>query len=201
MSSEDAVELVIREAREILANKTEEDFFKFVESKTMEFEQENKVLESVIIWHFFAETAQNLEDEGLLAYSYSKLISRYLLIEEIEKAKEIYDKSIDEGLESFHLDTVRTIFDRRAEAPTQKEIIELCKKDVFGDYVPIPVTPNVLFENVTQVRNLILNQLPKGIFTVKIFSHKLKNTEEIAISTEILEEFEVISVQEVVRIE
>ena len=201
MSSEDAVELVIREAREILANQTEEDFFKFVENKTMEFEQGDKVLESVIIWHFFAETAESLEDVGLLAYSYSKLISRYLLLEQIEKAKEIYDKSIDQGLESFHLDTVRTIFERRAEAPTQKEIIELCKKDVFGDYVPIPVAPNVLYENVTQVRNFVLNQLPSGTFTVKIFNHKLKNTEEIALSTEVLEEFEVISVQEIVRIE
>jgi len=201
VSSEDAVQLVIREAREILANQTEDEFFKYVENRTIEFEQEDKVLESVIIWHFFAETAESLEDEGLLAYSYSKLISRYLLLEEINKAKEIYDKSIEEGLESFHLNTVRTIFERRAETPTQKEIVELCKKDVFGDYVSIPIAPNVLFENVTQVRNFVLNQLPTGTFTVKIYSHKLKNSEEIAMTTEVLEEFEVISVQEIVRVE
>ncbi len=201
MSSEDAVQLVIREAREILANKSEDEFFIFVENKTREFEQEDKVLESVIIWHFFSETAESIEDAELLAYSYSKLISRYLLLEENNKAKEIYDKSIEEGLESFHLNTVRTIFELRSEVPTQKEIVELCKKDVFGDYVQIPVAPSVLFENVTQARNFVLNQLPSGTFTLKIYNHKLKNTEEIAMSTEVLEEFEVISVQEVVRIE
>ena len=201
MSAEDKVQTIIREGRDILGTKTPEEFLKFVEKKISEIEKEDKIVESVILWNFVAEAMENLEETDFVAYAYSKLISRYLLLEDIQKAEEIYRSSIEKELSGFHLDTVRTIFERRAEAPTQKEITELCKKDVFGDYVSIPIAPSVLFENVTQVRNFVLNQLPSGTFTIKIYNHKLKNTEEIAISTEVLDEFEVISVQEVVRIE
>ncbi|MHA2309513.1 MAG: hypothetical protein ACXABJ_09570, partial [Candidatus Heimdallarchaeaceae archaeon] len=104
-------------------------------------------------------------------------------------------------LSSFHLDTVRTIYERRTETRTDKEIVEIGKKDIFGDFTTTVTSPNVLFENNTQVRNFILNDLPEGSYSITIFNHKLENTEEIRMTTETLEEYEVISVKEIVRIE
>ncbi|MEE9410056.1 MAG: hypothetical protein V3V41_03950 [Candidatus Heimdallarchaeota archaeon] len=201
MSSDDAVQIIIKEANEILAKQTLDDFFTYIENITINLEKEDKMLESAIIWHFFEETVERLGDAEFLAYALSKLISRYILMEELDKAKEIYEKSINENLDSFHLSTVRTIYERRSDTPTKREIIEISKKDVFGDFVPIPGAPNVYFETSAQARNYLLNQLPEGTFLMKVLNHKLNNIEEMDISTETLEEFEVISVQEIVRIE
>lgn len=201
MSTEDIVQVTIREAKDILAKQSIEDFVRFLETKTIELEKEDKMLESVILWHFFEETMEKFEEEDYLAYAYSKLISRYLLLADLSKAKETYEKSIKKDLSSFHLDTVRTIYERRTETKTDKEIVEVGKKDIFGDFTPAVTSPNVLFESNTQIRNYILNELPEGSYLITIFNHKLENSEELRMTTETLEEYEVISVNEIVRME
>jgi hypothetical protein len=201
LSTEDTVQITIREAKDILAKQSVEDFVKFLETRTIELEKKDQLLESVILWHFFEDTMEKFEEEDYLAYAYSKLISRYLLLADLSKAKETYEKSIKKDLSSFHLDTVRTIYERRTETRTDKEIVEIGKKDIFGDFTTTVTSPNVLFENNTQVRNFILNDLPEGSYSITIFNHKLENTEEIRMTTETLEEYEVISVKEIVRIE
>lgn len=201
MSTDDTVQTIIREAKDILAKESIEEFVKFLESKTIEVEKDDKMLESAILWHFFEETMEKFEEEDYLAYAYSKLISRYLLLADLSKAKEIYEKSIKKDLSSFHLDTVRTIYERRTETRTDKEIVDIGKKDIFGDFSTTATAPNVLFENNTQVRNFILNDLPEGSYKITIFNHKLESTEELRMTTETLEEYEVISVNEIVRIE
>ncbi len=201
MSTEDTVQTIIREAKDILAKKSIDDFAMFLESKTIELEKEDKMLESAILWHFFEETMEKFEEDDYLAYAYSKLLSRYLLLADLSKAKEIYEKSIKKELSSFHLDTVKTIYERRTEVKTDKEIVDIGKKDIFGDFSTTATSPNVLFENNTQVRNFILNDLPEGSYRITIFNHKLESTEEIRMTTETLEEYEVISVNETVRIE
>lgn len=201
MSKEDTVQILIREAKEILTQQSIDEFVKFIETKTNEFEKKDQFLESIIIWHFFEETMENMEEETLLAYVYSKLISRYLMIEDINKAEEMYKKASEKDLSSFHLNTVRTIFERRTEKKSKKEIVEVAKKDIFGDFSPTVTSPNTLFENNTQIRNYILNELPGGTYVIKIFNHKQTNTEELQMITETLEEFEVISINEIVRID
>ncbi len=201
MSKEDTVQILIREAKEILTQQSIDEFVKFIETKTNELELKDQFLESIIVWHFFEETMENMEEEALLAYVYSKLISRYLMIDDIKKAEEMYKKASEKDLSSFHLNTVRTIFEKRTEKKSKKEVVEIAKKDIFGDFGPTVTAPNVLFENNTQIRNYILNELPGGTYTIKIFNHKQENTEELQMITETLEEFEVISVNEIVRID
>lgn len=201
MSKEDTVQTLIREAKEILTQQSTDEFVKFIETKTNELEKADKFLESIIVWHFFEETMENMQEEALLAYVYSKLISRYLMIDDVSKAEEMYKKSSEKDLSSFHLNTVRTIFERRTEQKSKKEVIEVAKKDVFGDFTPTVTAPNILFENNTQIRNYILNELPGGTYIIKIFNHKQANTEDLQMTTETLEEFEVISVNEIVRID
>ena len=94
MSSEDAVQVIIKEAKDILTKQSIDDFAKFLEEKSIEFEKDDHFLESTILWHYFEDTMENFEEEEYLAYAYSKLISRYLLIDDLNKAKEIYQKSI-----------------------------------------------------------------------------------------------------------
>ena len=201
LSSEDTVQVIIKEAKDILTKQTVDDFAKFLEEKSMDFEKDDQFLESTILWHYFEETMENFEEEEYLAYAYSKLISRYLLLEDLNKAKKIYKKAIDKELSSFHLDTVKVIYERRTEEKTKKKIVEIARKDIFGDYVPTVSSPTVFFENNTQIRNYIINELPEGTFSIKIFNHKLESIEEIQLTNETLEEYEVISVHEVVRIE
>jgi len=152
MSSDDTVQIIIREAKDILAQKSAEDFLSYVEGKTSELEKLDQFLESIILWHFVAETMENFEEEDYLAYSYSKLISRYLLVDNIGKAEEIYEESEDKNLSSFHLDTVKTIFAGRQQVKGNREIIKIHKMDVFGDLELIPASPNTYFENVSIIR-------------------------------------------------
>jgi tetratricopeptide (TPR) repeat protein len=201
LSSDDAVQTIIKEAKDILTKQTVDDFAKFLEEKSIEFEKEDQFLESAILWHYFGETMENFGEEDYLAYAYSKLISRYLLLEDLKKAEEIYKKAIDKELSSFHLDTVKVIYERRTETKSKKEIVEIARKDIFGDYAPTVTSPTVFFENNTQIRNYIINELPEGTFSIKIFNHKAESIEEIQMTNETLEEYEVISVHEVVRIE
>ncbi|TFG10279.1 hypothetical protein EU534_01170, partial [Candidatus Heimdallarchaeota archaeon] len=138
MSAEDKVQTIIRKGRDILATKTPEEFLKFVEKEISEMEKKDKMVESVILWNFVAEVMEKKDETEFVSYAYSKLISRYLLLEDIPKAEEIYKSSIEKELSSFHLDTVRTIFERRQHTPSNREIIKIHKMDIFGDLDIIP---------------------------------------------------------------
>jgi hypothetical protein len=201
LSAEDKVQKVIREGREILTNKTADEFLKFVETSIIDIEKEDQLVESVILWNFVAETMENLEEREVVAYAYSKLISRYLMLEDLDKAEEIYKMSIEKELSGFHLDTVRTIFERRKHSPSNREIIKIHKMDIFGDLDIIPASPSTYFESSALVRRYIHNNLPKGTYSVTVLNHKNKNKEDIEISTEELVEYEVISMEETVRID
>lgn len=199
MSSEDTVQIIIREAKDILAKQSAEDFLNYVESKTSELEKLDQILESIILWQFVAETMENFEEDDYLAYAYSKLISRYMLADNFSKAEEIYKESEDKDLSSFHLDTVRTIFAGRQQVKGNREIIRIHRMDVFGDLELIPASPNTYFENVSLIRQYIHNNLPEGTFSVVILNHKNNTEDVIDISTEILSEYEVIAMNEKVR--
>jgi len=201
LSTEDKVQKVIREGKEVLVNKSSDEFLKFVEKNIINIEKEDNFVESVILWNFVAETMENMEETDMAAYAYSKLISRYLLLEDLPKAEEIYKESIEKELSGFHLDTVRTIYERRQHAPTNREIIKIHKMDIFGDLDIIPASPSTYFESSALVRRYIHNNLPKGTYSVTILNHKNKKTEDIEISTEDLVEYEVISMEETVRID
>ncbi|MHA1345216.1 MAG: hypothetical protein ACTSVO_14975 [Candidatus Heimdallarchaeaceae archaeon] len=199
MSSEDTVQIIIHEAKDILAKQSAEDFLSYVESKTSELEKLDQILESIILWQFVAETMENFEEDDYLAYAYSKLISRYMLADNFSKAEEIYKESEDKDLSSFHLDTVRTIFAGRQQVKGNREIIKIQRMDVFGDLELIPASPNTYFENVSLIRQYIHNNLPEGTFSVVILNHKNNTEDVIDISTEILSEYEVIAMNEKVR--
>ncbi len=201
MSTEDKVQKVMREGREILSTKTSDDFLKFMERNIIEIEKKDKLVESVILWNFVAEAMENMGETDIVAYAYSKLISRYLLLEDLPKAEEIYNLSMEKELTSFHLDTVRTIFERRKHSPSNREIIKIHKMDIFGDLDIIPASPSTYFESAALVRRYIHNNLPKGTYSVTVLNHKNKSKEDIEISTEDLVEYEVISMEEIVRID
>ncbi len=199
MNGEETVQSVIREAKDILAKQSAEDFLSYVESKTSELERSDQFLESIILWHFVSETMENFEEDDYLAYAYSKLISRYMLVDNLSKAEEIYKESEEKNLSSFHLDTVRTIFAGRQQIKGNREIIKIHRMDVFGDLELIPASPNTYFENVSLIRRYIHNNLPEGTFSIVILNHKNNTEEELEISTETLSEYEVISMSEKVR--
>lgn len=199
MSNEETVQTIIREAKDILAKQSAEDFLSYVESKTSELEKSDQILESIILWQFVAETMENFEEEDYLAYAYSKLISRYMLVDNFSTAEEIYNESKDKNLSSFHLDTVKTIFTGRQQTKGNREIIKIYRMDIFGDLELIPASPNTYFENVSIIRRYIHNNLQEGTFSVIILNHKNNTEEDIEISTETLSEYEVISINEKVE--
>lgn len=201
LSADDDVQKMIREGKDLLANKTPDDFLKFIERGIKKLEENDQFIESAILWHFVAETMENLDEQEIQSYAYSKLISRYLLLDDLQKAEEVFKESISKELSGFHLDTVRTIYERRSETKSNREIISIRKKDVFGDLDQIPASPSTMFENVSLVRGYIHNFLPEGTFSITILNHKNGTTEELEISTEKLVEYEVISIQETVRVD
>lgn len=201
MSSGAIVQDIIKEAKNIIVNQSVDEGLKYIESKTLNLEKKEKYLESIIVWQFFAETMEKLEEENLHSYAFSKLITRYLYIENYEKAKEFYDKALKQDLDSFHLNTAKTIFERRSKSSTKREIIQIRKRDIFGDFVTILASPNLQFNTVPEIRKYIENQLPEGTFQVEMFNLKTNISEDSEISTEKLDEYEVISITEEVRIE
>jgi len=201
LSADDDVQKMIREGKDLLANKSPDDFLKFIEKGIKKLEENDQFIESVILWHFVAEVMENLDDQDNQSYAYSKLISRYLLLDDLQKAEEVFKESISKELSGFHLDTVRTIFERRSETKSNREIISIRKMDIFGDLDQIPASPSTMFENVSLVRRYVHNFLPEGTFSVTILNHKSGTTEELEISTEKLVEYEVISIQETVRVD
>ena len=199
MGTEDTVQITIREAKEILAKQSVEDFLSFVEGKTSNLEKSDEFLESIILWHFVSETMETFEEDDYQAYAYSKLISRYMLVDNYPKAEEVYKESMDKDLSSFHLETVRTIFAGRKQTKGNREIVKILRMDVFGDLELIPASPSTYFENVSLIRRYVHNNLPPGTYSIVILNHKNNTQEEIEISTETLSEYEVISINEKVR--
>jgi len=201
LSADDDVQKMIRKGKDLLAKKSHDDFLKFIEKGIKKLEENDQFIESVILWQFVAETMENLDNQDVQSYAYSKLISRYLLLDDLQKAEEVFKESISKELSGFHLDTVRTIFERRSETKSNREIISIRKMDIFGDLDQIPASPSTMFENVSLVRRYVHNFLPEGTFSVSILNHKSGKTEELEISTEKLVEYEVISIQETVRVD
>ncbi|MCK4844972.1 MAG: hypothetical protein KAS95_04815 [Candidatus Heimdallarchaeota archaeon] len=201
MSSGAIVQDIIKEAKNIIVNQSVDEGLKYIESKTLDLEKKENYLESIIVWQFFAESMEKLEEEDLHSYAFSKIITRYLFIENIEKAKEFYDKALKQELDSFHLNTAKTIFERRSKSSTKREIIQIRKRDIFGDFVTILASPNLQFNTVSEIRKYIENQLPKGTFQVEMFNLKTNISEDSEISTEKLDEYEVISITEEVKVE
>lgn len=199
MSQKDTVQTIIHEAKNILAQKSADEFLSFVENKTLEMERSDQVLESIILWQFVAETMENFGEEDYLAYAYSKLISRYMIVDSFDKAEIIYNAAEDKNLSSFHLDTVKAIYVGRKQTKGNREIIKIKRMDIFGDHELIPASPSTYFENVSLIRRYIHNNLPEGTFSVVILNHKNNSEEVIEISTETLSEYEVISMNEKVR--
>jgi hypothetical protein len=201
LSSGAIVQDIIKEAKNIIVNQSVDEGLKYIESKTLDLEKKENYLESIIVWQFFAESMEKLEEEDLHSYAFSKIITRYLFIENIEKAKEFYDKALKQELDSFHLNTAKTIFERRSKSSTKREIIQIRKRDIFGDFVTILASPNLQFNTVSEIRKYIENQLPKGTFQVEMFNLKTNISEDSEISTEKLDEYEVISITEEVKVE
>lgn len=201
MSTEELVQNAIREAKEILAKESAENFMSFIEKKASDLEKDEHILESIILWHFVSETMEKFDESDYLAYAYSKLISRYLFVENLSKAEEMYKESTEKNLSSFHLDTVKSIFDGRKEVKDKREIVEISKMDVFGDLELIPASPSNYFDSMPLIRRYIHNNLPAGTFSVVIVNHKNNSQEKIEISTETLSEYEVISINEKVRVD
>ncbi len=201
MSSGAIVQDIIKEAKNIIVNQSVDEGLKYIENKTLDLEKKENYLESIIVWQFFAESMEKLEEEDLHSYAFSKIITRYLFIENIEKAKEFYDKALKQELDSFHLNTAKTIFERRSKSSTKREIIQIRKRDIFGDFVTILASPNLQFNTVSEIRKYIENQLPKGTFQVEMFNLKTNISEDSEISTEKLDEYEVISITEEVKVE
>jgi len=201
LSADNDVQKMIRKGKDLLATKSPNDFLKFIESGIKKLEENDQFIESVILWHFVAEAMENLDDQDNQSYAYSKLISRYLLLDDLQKAEEVFKESISKELSGFHLDTVRTIFERRSETRSNREIIRIRKMDIFGDLDQIPASPSTMFENVSLVRRYVHNFLPEGTFSITILNYKSGKTEELEISTEKLVEYEVVSIQETVRID
>ncbi len=201
LSSGAIVQDIIKEAKNIIINQSVDEGLKYIESKTLDLEKKENYLESIILWQFFAEFMEKLDEEDLHSYAFSKLITRYLFIENLEKAKEFYDKALKQELDSFHLNTAKTIFERRSKSSTKREIIQIRKRDIFGDFVTILASPNLQFDTVSEIRKYIENQLPEGTFKVEMFNLKTNTSEDSEISTEKLDEYEVISITEEVRIE
>lgn len=201
MSSGAIVQDIIKEAKDIIVNQSVDEGLKYIESKTLDLEKNEKYLESIIVWQFFAESMEKMEEEDLHSYAFSKLITRYLYIENFEKAEEFYNKALKQELDGFHLNTAKTIFERRSKSSTKREIIQIKKRDIFGDFVTILASPNLQFNTVSEIRKYIENQLPEGTFQVEMFNLKTSIGEDSEISTEKLDEYEVISITEEVRIE
>ncbi len=195
---------IIQSVKKILTAEGAEEALRFLEGKTMELEKNNEILESLILWQFFSETLENIDEEGEeenLAYAYSKLITRYLFTDEIEKAKAIYSKADNQKLNNFHINLAKRIFDNRMSKPDKKEIVEIQKEDIFGDYVSIVGSPVIYFESLGEIKNYIETNFPKGTYKIKTYNHRSNSADDFVNSTENREEYEVISKTEIVRLE
>ncbi len=200
LSNETDIQETIRVVKELIASEKIEEGLNKINEQTIQLEKNGHYLESIILWQFLADSAEKLEEDELLSYAYAKLITRYIANNEVEKAKEIYDKANSKKLFGFHLDTAKAIFESRSKAEHKKEIVNIKKRDVFGDYVPIISCPNVLFDSLSQIKNYISKELQEGSYLVTVFNHSSNTQEDIEVLTEKTVEYQVLSITERVKI-
>lgn len=194
------IQSIIQECRAVIAEEDMEKGIKLIENYSAEFERDNKFFESIILWQYIADTAKNLDEPEALAYAYSKLITRYLLTDNIEKAQEIAKKCITSDLHSFHLDIAMKILSYRTEEPGNREISEIYQKDLFEDNIPIIAAPTIQFNSLSEIKNYVANHLPPGRYFVKVYNYQTDSVEELEVVTAKLVEHEVISVKELVEV-
>jgi len=200
LSSDGSIQETIRAVRELFTKGEIEEGLKTLEKKTIDLERNDKYLESLIIWKFLADTAEQLEESDILSYAYAKMITRYLYIDEVEKAKDIYDIANARELDGFHIDTAKILYEKRTQKLMKREIIEIEKRDIFGDYVTILGCPNILFDSLTQIKQYIADGLEEGTYIVKVYNHNVETIEDFEISTEKTLEYQVLSINERVKI-
>ena len=194
------IQSVIQECRKVIVEESIEAGIKLIEKYAIDFEKQDQFFESIILWQFIADSARNLDETDALAYAYSKLITRYLITDNIEKAEEIANRCKNEDLHSFHLDLALTILSHRLSSPNNREIAEIYEKDIFDDNIPVIASPNVTFNSLIEIKRYITENLPPGRYFVRVYNYQLSIMEELEVVSAKLIEHEVISINELVEV-
>jgi len=203
VSSDVKIQEIMQECKDIVARKDIKAALKCIEDNSRVLEEQGQIIESAILWEFFADLSEKLEEEEVLSYAYGKLITRYLLLENYEKANTIYQQAIEKGLQSFYLDTAINLLLSRKTKPEHLEIKEIAKieeQDIFGDYNQIVASPNIPFRSFAEIKRYVEEYLPKGTYRVHIFNKNSKTFETTTITTESLTEYEVINIETILEV-
>ncbi|MHA1685731.1 MAG: hypothetical protein ACTSYD_04895 [Candidatus Heimdallarchaeaceae archaeon] len=200
MSENLDIQSVIQECRKVIAESSIEAGIQLIEKYAISFEKQNKFFESIILWQFIADSAKNLEETDALSYAYSKLITRYLITDNIEKAEEIARRCKNEDIHSAHLDLALAILSHRTSSPSNREIAEIYEKDIFDDNIPVIASPSVTFNSLVEIKRYVTNNLPPGRYFVRVYNYQLNTIEELEVVSAKLIEHEVISISELVEV-
>ncbi|MHA1204028.1 MAG: hypothetical protein ACTSSL_03695 [Candidatus Heimdallarchaeaceae archaeon] len=193
--SEGSIQEIIREVKELFNQDKINEVLEEITKKSLELEKNEKYLESTILWNFLADISKE-DYEDLYAFALAKLITRYLYLNELEKAKEIYDLAESEEIVNFHLHTAKRLYKEKLGKKENREIIEILKRDVFGDYVPVLSSPSVMFNSLTQIKKYVAESLEEGTYKLSVYNYSSDTIEEIEVSTEKTVEYQVISINE-----
>ncbi|UJG40492.1 MAG: hypothetical protein K9W45_11725 [Candidatus Heimdallarchaeum aukensis] len=193
--SEGSIQEIIREVKELFNQDKINEVLEAITKKSLELEKNEKYLESTILWNFLADISKE-DYEDLYAFALAKLITRYLYLNELEKAKEIYDLAESEEIVNFHLHTAKRLYKEKLGKKENREIIEILKRDVFGDYVPVLSSPSVMFNSLTQIKKYVTESLEEGTYKLSVYNYSSDTIEEIEVSTEKTVEYQVISINE-----
>ena len=128
---EGSIQEIIREVKELFNEDKINEVLKTITKKTLELEKNEKYLESTILWNFLADISKN-DDEDLYAFALAKLITRYLYLNELEKAKEIYNLAESEEIINFYLQTAKRLYKEKFGKKENREVIEILRRDVLG---------------------------------------------------------------------
>jgi len=192
---EGSIQEIIREVKELFNEDKINEVLKTITKKTLELEKNEKYLESTILWNFLADISKN-DDEDLYAFALAKLITRYLYLNELEKAKEIYNLAESEEIINFYLQTAKRLYKEKFGKKENREVIEILRRDVFGDYVPVLSSPSVLFNSLTQIKKYVSESLEESTYKLSVYNYSSDTIEEIEVSTEKTVEYQVISINE-----
>ncbi|MHA1872959.1 MAG: hypothetical protein ACTSVB_02490 [Candidatus Heimdallarchaeaceae archaeon] len=192
---EGSIQEIIREVKELFNEDKINEVLKTITKKTLELEKNEKYLESTILWNFLADISKN-DYEDLYAFALAKLITRYLYLNELEKAKEIYNLAESEEIINFYLQTAKRLYKEKFGKKENREVIEILRRDVFGDYVPVLSSPSVLFNSLTQIKKYVSESLEESTYKLSVYNYSSDTIEEIEVSTEKTVEYQVISINE-----
>jgi len=194
---------IIQKCKDIVAKEDIKAALRYIEYETIELEKNGKNIESSILWEFFAELCEKLDDDEALGYAYGKLITRYLMLNEHEKATAIYKKASEKQLYSFYLDiTSSLLFTRKTKSEhlELKEIVKVEREDLFGDYEQILAAPNIPFRSLAEIKRYVEEHLPKGTYKIEVYNKNSKNFETTKLTTEMLVEYEVINIENILEV-